>query len=306
MAESRRLDTLASHVPGGGDAARLCAGGAYKPPRVWQNTMEENRFSGMNRPTAGVRTEKALPVGKHPLQLHSLGTPNGQKVTILLEELNDALNVEYDAWMVNIMSGDQFTSGFVAANPNSKIPALVDRSDPAKPVRLFESGSILVYLAEKYGRFLPKDPAARAECFNWLMWQMASGPFMGGAFGHFYAYAPEPLKYPIDRYAMEVKRIIDVADRHLADKEYLCGSEYTIADMANYPWFKALFGGGYVRDGVKCNEFLETHTYKNVVAWLDRMGKRPAVARGMRVNRPGGKGSVRERHSRADFEPKRK
>lgn len=309
MASFRRLRVTAAHIAHADVSCRLAsgacsgeAGAAYVPPRVWKNDAEENRFSGINRPTAGARTEQPLPEGRHPFQLHSLGTPNGQKVSILLEELNEALGIEYDAWPVNIMSGDQFTSGFVSANPNSKIPALVDRTDPSSPIRVFESGSILLHLADKYGRFIPAGPGPRAECISWLMWQMSSAPFIGGGFGHFYAYAPRKMKYPIDRYTMEVKRTIDVADQRLKDREYLCGSEYTIADIAVYPWFKSLFSGGYVSGEVPCNVFLEAHTYTNVVRWLDRIGARPAVDRGMRVNRLQGKRGLRERHSRADFD----
>lgn len=301
MPGPQRVSTIIGQVTGGPLLAQACNDDAtaYKPPRVWKNEIQENRFSAMNRPTAGARTEEALPVGKHPLQLHSLGTPNGQKVTILLEELNDAKGVEYDAWLVKIFTGDQFTSGFVGANPNSKIPALVDRSNPSKPIRVFESGAILLHIAEKYDMFLPRDATVRAECFSWLMWQMGSAPLIGGGFGHFYAYAPDKLKYPIDRYSMEMKRLMDVADQHLADKDYFCGSEYTIADMAIYPWMYVLCRGGYKSADVGCNEFLEAHTYKNLARWTDRMASRPAVKRGMRVNVMG---KVEERHSRADVE----
>eukprot|EP00928_Gymnodinium_smaydae_P075175 TRINITY_DN58184_c0_g1_i1.p1 TRINITY_DN58184_c0_g1~~TRINITY_DN58184_c0_g1_i1.p1 ORF type:complete len:336 (+),score=71.08 TRINITY_DN58184_c0_g1_i1:137-1144(+) len=278
---------------------------AYVPPRIWtEEGVQENRFSGLNRPTAGARGDRTLPVGTHALQLYSLGTPNGQKVTILLEELNETLGIEYDAWIVNIMSGDQFGSGFVALNPNSKIPALLDREAGASQggTRVFESGAILIYLAEKYGRFLPTEPRTRAECFSWLMWQVGSAPLIGGGFGHFYAYAPTKWKYPIDRYAMEVKRLLDVADRHLAENQYFCGSEYTIADMAIFPWLRTLCRGGYKAGDVGCDTFLQTSTYRHVARWLALLEERPAVRRGLRVNRPGGTGAVRERHSRQDFD----
>ncbi len=274
---------------------------AYTPPKVWQwNKENGGRFANINRPTAGATHEKELPVGDHPLQLYSLGTPNGVKVTILLEELlavgvGDA---EYDAWLVNIGDGSQFGSGFVAINPNSKIPALVDRSvNP--PARVFESGAILLYLAEKFGKFIPSDPAARAECYSWLFWQMGSAPFLGGGFGHFYAYAPEKFEYPIDRYAMETKRLLDVLNRNLAEREYMIGNEYTIADMANYPWWGALV----LHNIYDASEFLDVGSYEHVVRWAKVIEARPAVQRGRRVNRPWGSEETRvvERHSAADF-----
>lgn len=257
--------------------------GQYIPPNVW--TWDEasgGKFASINRPIAGSTHEKELPVGKHPLQLYSLGTPNGQKVTIMLEELLALGNsgAEYDAWLINIGNGDQFGSGFVEINPNSKIPALVDRSGPV-PVRIFESGAILVHLAEKFDAFLPTDQATRAETLSWLFWQMGSAPFLGGGFGHFFAYAPTKQAYPINRYAMEVKRQLDVLDRRLADHEFIAGADYTIADMAIWPWYGGLVKGWLYEAG----EFLAVQDYKNVVRWADQLFERPAVARGRMVNR---------------------
>ncbi|MBP1888275.1 glutathione-dependent disulfide-bond oxidoreductase [Sinorhizobium mexicanum] len=273
----------------------------YIPPKVW--TWEKasgGTFSNINRPIAGATHEKELPVGKHPLQLYSQGTPNGQKVTIMLEELL-ALGhggAEYDAWLIRIGEGDQFSSGFVEINPNSKIPALVDRSEPT-PIRVFESGAILVYLAEKFGAFLPTDRPARAETFSWLFWQMGSAPFLGGGFGHFYAYAPTKLEYPINRYAMEAKRQLDVLDRRLADNEFVAGADYTIADMAIWPWYGGLVKG-WQYDAA---EFLSVQDYANVVRWADQIFARPAVARGRKVNRTSGTPSsqLHERHDASDF-----
>ncbi len=274
----------------------------YVPPKVWKwETESGGRFAKINRPIAGATHEKELPVGKHPLQLYSLGTPNGVKVTILLEELL-ALGhrgAEYDAFLINIGEGDQFSSGFVAANPNSKIPTLMDHSvDP--PTRVFESASILLYLAEKFGEFLPTEHGPRTECLNWLFWQMGSAPYLGGGFGHFYAYAPEKIKYAIDRYTMEVKRQVDVLDRHLADAEYMAGDEYTIADMAIWPWYGGLVAG--VMYGAA--EFIEAHTYENVRRWGKQISERPAVKRGRMVNRTYGppESQLRERHDASDFE----
>lgn len=274
----------------------------YTPPRVWQwNRDSGDPFANMNRPSAGPTHEKDLPVGKHPLQLYSLATPNGQKVTILLEELLERgfKDAEYDAHLIRISEGDQFGSGFVKVNPNSKIPALLDRSvDP--PIRVFESGSILLYLAEKFGAFLPADPAGRTECLNWLFWQMASAPFVGGGFGHFYAYAKEKYEYPINRYTLETKRQLDVLDRQLAENEYVAGDEYTIADIASWPWY-----GGLVRGtAYDAATFLEVHTYKNVVRWAEQIAGRPAVQRGRMVNRTSGDPAeqLHERHDASDFE----
>jgi GST-like protein len=272
----------------------------YTPPKVWTWDKESGgRFANINRPIAGATHEKELPVGEHPLQLYSLGTPNGVKVTVLLEELLEAgHDAEYDAWLINIGDGNQFGSGFVAINPNSKIPALLDRSTP-EPTRVFESGAILLYLAEKYGAFLPTAPTQRAECFSWLFWQMGSAPFLGGGFGHFYAYAPEKWEYPINRYAMEVKRLADVLDQRLADNQFLCGNEYTIADMANYAWFGALV----LHNIYDAAEFLDVASYSNVIRWAKEIEARPAVGRGRRVNRTWGPEEQRvpERHSAADF-----
>ena len=277
----------------------------YLPPKVWTwDTESGGTFASINRPIAGATHDKELPVGKHPLQLYSLATPNGQKVTILLEELL-ALGhsgAEYDAWLIKIGDGDQFGSGFVGVNPNSKIPALMDHSG-ATPIRVFESGAILQYLAEKFGAFFPTEPAARAECLSWLFWQMGSAPFLGGGFGHFYAYAPIKIKYAIDRYAMEVKRQLDVLDRHLAENRYLAGSEYTIADMAVWPWYgKIALGQAYGDAGA----FLEADGYKNVMRWTLEIGERPAVKRGSMVNKTSGDPSeqLHERHDASDFDTK--
>jgi GST-like protein len=273
---------------------------AYTPPKVWQwNKENGGRFANINRPVAGATHEKELPVGEHPFQLYSLGTPNGVKVTIMFEELL-ALGhsgAEYDAWLVNIGTGDQFGSGFVAINPNSKIPALLDCSGP-EPVRVFESGAILLHLAEKFGAFLPTTQPKRAETLSWLMWQMGAAPFLGGGFGHFYAYAPFKIEYAIDRYAMEVKRQLDVLDRRLAEAEYVAGDEYTIADMAIWPWYGLLAKGGAYEAG----EFLQVQDYKNVQRWTEQIGQRPAVKRGRLVNRAQGDKVVPERHSAADID----
>ncbi len=276
----------------------------YTPPKVWKWDAESGgRFAKINRPIAGATHEKELPVGKHPLQLYSLGTPNGVKVTVLLEELL-ALGhsgAEYDAWLINIGEGNQFGSGFEAVNPNSKIPALLDRSGP-KPIRVFESGAILLYLAEKFGAFLPTDPAQRAECYSWLFWQMGSAPYLGGGFGHFYAYAPEKYEYAINRFTMEVKRQLDVLDRHLAHNQYCCGNLYTIADMAIWPWYGALVKGTLYESG----EFLEVQTYTNVMRWADAIAARAAVKRGRIVNRTWGapESQLPERHDAHDFDTK--
>jgi GST-like protein len=272
----------------------------YEPPKVWTWDKENGgQFASINAPTAGAREAVKLSVGKHPIQLYSLGTPNGVKVTIMLEELLAAghTGAEYDAWLIKIYTGEQFGSDFVAINPNSKIPAMMDYSqDP--PLRLFESGSMLVYLAEKFGAFLPTDIAKRTETFNWLMWQMGSAPFVGGGFGHFYAYAPFKIEYAIDRYAMETKRQLDVLDKQLADKEFIIGDEITIADFAIFPWYGSIMRGGY-----SAQEFLSTRDYKNVERWVAQMEARPAVRRGQMVNaanRPGG--GIEERHSAADLD----
>ncbi len=274
----------------------------YTPPKVWQWEQDAGgKFGSINRPTAGAREQKDLPVGKHPLQLYSLATPNGVKVTIMLEELLQAghSGAEYDAFLIDIMEGDQFSSGFVAINPNSKIPALVDRSH-GKQQRVFESGSILLYLAEKFNAFIPSEPAARTECLSWLFWQMGSAPFLGGGFGHFYAYAPEKLEYPINRYAMEVKRQLDVLDQHLKNNPYMAGEEYSIADMAIWPWYGVLV----LNKVYDAAEFLQTHKYKNLVEWTKRIEDRPAVQRGIRVNKTWGEESqqLRERHDASDFD----
>jgi len=274
----------------------------YTPPKVWEwNKSNGGRFANINRPIAGPTHEKDLPVGRHPLQLYSLATPNGQKVTILLEELL-ALGhsgAEYDAWLIKIGDGDQFGSGFVEVNPNSKIPALMDRSGP-KPIRVFESGAILLYLAEKFGAFLPKDTAKRAECLSWLFWQMGSAPYVGGGLGHFYAYAPVKIEYAIDRFAMETKRQLDVLNRRLAENEFLAGDEYTIADIAVFPWY-----GGLVKGWLyEAAEFLSVHEYDHVHRWADAILDRPAVQRGRMVNRVSGEPSTQlhERHDASDFE----
>ena len=276
----------------------------YTPPSVWTwNKASGGRFANINRPIAGATHEKELPVGRHPLQLYSLGTPNGQKVTIMLEELLALghTGAEYDAWLIKIGDGDQFGSGFVAINPNSKIPALLDRSG-ATPIRVFESGAILMHLAEKFGAFLPTDPAKRAETLSWLFWQMGSAPYLGGGFGHFYAYAPTKIEYAIDRFAMETKRQLDVLDRRLAETEYLAGSDYTIADIAVWPWYGGLAKG--LLYGAA--EFLAVHEYKNVNRWADAIGQRPAVKRGRIVNRLQGDpaAQLHERHDASDFETK--
>jgi GST-like protein len=274
----------------------------YVPPKVWTwNKDNGGRFANINRPVAGPTHDKDLPVGKHPMQLYSLGTPNGVKVTVMLEELlaRGHAGAEYDAWLIKINEGDQFSSGFVAANPNSKIPALMDHSGET-PIRVFESAAILMHLAEKFGEFLPTDPALRAECLSWVMWQMGSAPFLGGGFGHFYAYAPFKIEYAIDRYAMEVKRQMDVLDRRLAESEYLAGGDYTIADIAVWPWYGALAKGVLYEAG----EFLQVQDYKHVNRWADQIGARPAVKRGRMVNRVFGDPAacLPERHDAADFE----
>ena len=277
------------------------ANSPYVPPKVWQwEQGNGGKFANINRPISGATHEKALPVGKHPLQLYSLGTPNGQKVTIMLEELL-ALGIkeaEYDAWLVNIGEGDQFSSGFVEVNPNSKIPALVDRSGE-EPIRVFESGSILTYLAEKFSALLPTTQPERAETFSWLFWQMGSAPFAGGGFGHFYAYAPEKFEYPINRFAMETKRQLDVLDKRLANHKYVAGDSYTIADIAIWPWYGALVKG-WLYDAAAV---LSVHEYKNVIRWADEVYARPAVQRGRRVNRLQGDPAqqVRERHDASDI-----
>ncbi|UFW68413.1 glutathione-dependent disulfide-bond oxidoreductase (plasmid) [Rhizobium laguerreae] len=274
----------------------------YTPPKVWTwNKANGGQFASINRPIAGPTHDKELPIGRHPLQLYSLGTPNGQKVTIMLEELLTLGHegAEYDAWLIRIGDGDQFGSGFVAINPNSKIPALMDRSGP-KPIRVFESGAILTYLAEKFDAFLPTEPSARAECLSWLFWQMGSAPYLGGGFGHFYAYAPTKIEYAIDRFAMEVKRQLDVLDRRLAESEYLAGSQYTIADIAVWPWY-----GGLVKGWTYgAAEFLQVEDYKNVLRWADTIHSRPAVQRGRMVNRLSGEPSsqLHERHDARDFD----
>jgi GST-like protein len=276
---------------------------AYEPPKVWTWDKESGgKFAGINRPISGATHEKELPIGRHPLQLYSLATPNGVKVTVMLEELL-ALGhsgAEYDAWLIRI-DGNQFGSGFVGVNPNSKIPALMDYSEP-EPLRIFESGSILVYLAEKFGAFLPTDRKTRTECMSWLFWQMGAAPYLGGGFGHFYAYAPTKIEYAIDRFAMEVKRQLDVLDRRLADNEYLSGGDYSIADIAVWPWYGALAKGLLYGAG----EFLSVHEYKNVLRWTEAIAKRPAVRRGRMVNRISGDpaSQLHERHEASDFDTK--
>ena len=274
----------------------------YTPPKIWSpDKANGGRFASINRPVAGATHEKELPVGRHPLQLYSQGTPNGVKVTVMLEELLAAghKGAEYDAWLIRISEGDQFGSGFVAVNPNSKIPALMDRSGPT-PIRVFESGAILMYLAEKFGAFLPLEGAKRAECLSWLFWQMGSAPFLGGGFGHFYAYAPTKIEYAIDRYAMEVKRQLDVLDRRLAESPYLAGDDYTIADLAVWPWYGVLVKGEVYDAG----EFLQVQSYTHVVRWADQIAQRPAVQRGRMVNRTSGEPSsqLHERHDASDFD----
>ena len=274
----------------------------YTPPKVWKPAEETGgRFASINRPIAGATHEKDLPVGRHPHQLYSLATPNGIKVAIMFEELlalghQDA---EYDAWLIQIMDGDQFSSGFVAVNPNSKIPALLDVST-SPPTRVFESGAILFYLAEKFGEFLPTDPSARAECMSWLFWQMGSAPYLGGGFGHFYAYAPEKFQYPIDRFTMEVKRQLDVLDRNLAERQFLCGDDYNIADIATYAWY----GNVVLHDQYEATEFLDVKSYKNVVRWTTEIDERPAVQRGRRVNKIRGPEELQlaERHDASDLD----
>ena len=273
----------------------------YTPPKVW--TWEPGNggaFANINRPTAGAQTEKELPIGKHPLQLYSLGTPNGVKVTVMLEELLAAghSSAEYDAWLIKIGNGDQFGSGFVAVNPNSKIPALMDHSTPT-PTRVFESGAILMYLAEKFGAFLPTDPSARAECLSWLFWQMGSAPYLGGGFGHFYAYAPEKYEYPIERFTMEVKRQLDVLDKHLAKHTYMAGEEYSIADIAIWPWYGELVHGNLYEAG----KFLDVTSYEHLQRWTKLIAGRPAVERGRKINRTWGDASeqIHERHSSKDL-----
>jgi GST-like protein len=276
----------------------------YVPPKIWQwNTESGGKFASINRPSAGPTHQADLPVGKHPLQLYSLATPNGVKVTILLEELL-ALGIkgaEYDAFLINIMEGEQFSSGFVAVNPNSKIPALVDNNNDIK-LPIFESGAIMLYLAEKFDAFLPKEPQLKAHCLSWIFWQVGSGPYLGGGFGHFYAYAPEKFEYPIERFTMEVKRQLDVLDRHLANNKYMCGDQYTIADMAIWPWYGAL-----VQNKVyEAAEFLQTSSYKNLVRWTEEISQREAVKRGVMVNRSWGEldEQLHERHDASDFELK--
>jgi GST-like protein len=282
----------------------MSASSEYTPPKVWTwNKANGGRFANINRPIAGPTHDKELPIGRHPLQLYSLGTPNGVKVTIMLEELL-ALGhsgAEYDAWLIRINDGDQFGSGFVSVNPNSKIPALMDRSGPTQ-IRVFESGAILTYLAEKFGAFLPTEAAARAECLSWLFWQMGSAPYLGGGFGHFYAYAPTKIEYAIDRFAMETKRQLDVLDRRLAESQYLGGNDYTIADIAVWPWYGGLVKG-WLYEGA---EFLQVQEYKNVLRWANEIGERPAVKRGRMVNRIFGDPSTQlhERHDASDFETK--
>lgn len=276
----------------------------YTPPKIWSADKESGgRFANINRPTAGPTHDKELPVGRHPLQLYSLGTPNGVKVTVMLEELLAAghMGAEYDAWLIRINEGEQFGSGFVSVNPNSKIPALLDRSGPT-PIRVFESGAILIHLAEKFGAFLPADGDKRAECLSWLFWQVGSAPFLGGGFGHFYAYAPTKIEYAIDRYAMEVKRQLDVLDRRLAQSPYLAGDEYTIADMAVWPWYGTLVKGQLYEAG----EFLQVKAYTNVLRWTNQIAQRPAVKRGRMVNRTFGEpaSQLHERHDAGDFETK--
>ncbi len=279
----------------------------YEPATVWTWRQGENggQFASINRPTAGAQAEKELPRGEHPLQLYSLATPNGVKVTIMLEELlaTGHAGAEYDAWLIRIRDGDQFGSGFVAINPNSKIPAMVDYSEPA-PVRLFESGSILLYLADKFGAFIPEDRAGRAETLNWLFWQMGSAPYLGGGFGHFYAYAPEKWQYPIDRFTMEVKRQLDVLDKRLAETRFIAGDAYTIADMAVWPWYGVLTMPGAIYNDAAT--FLDAQSYTNVVRWRDEIAARPAVQRGRKVNRVSGpeQDQLHERHAASDFDTK--
>ena len=276
----------------------------YAPPKVWTwDQGNGGKFANINRPVSGATQTKELPIGRHPMQLYSLATPNGVKVSVMLEELLEKghAGAEYDAWLIKINEGEQFGSGFVAANPNSKIPALFDHSGDT-PVRIFESGAILQYLAEKFDAFMPTSAAARAECLSWLFWQMGSAPFLGGGFGHFYAYAPAKFEYPINRYAMEVKRQLDVLDRQLADNRFVAGPDYTIADMAIWPWYGTLVKGQLYEAG----EFLSVHEYKNVLRWTDEIAQRPAVQRGRKVNRAWGEPSsqLHERHEASDFDDK--
>lgn len=273
----------------------------YTPPEVWKwESKSGGKFANINRPIAGSTHEKELPRGEHPLQLHSMGTPNGVKVTVMLEELLAAghAGAEYDAWMIQIGEGDQFGSGFVGINPNSKIPALLDTTNDT---RVFESGSILLYLAEKFNAFIPQDPKGRTECLNWLFWQMGSAPYLGGGFGHFYAYAPEKYEYPINRFSMETKRQLDVLDKHLADNEYFCGDEYSIADMAIWPWYGALVKGLLYGESAK---FLSVHEYKNMLRWTDAIAERTPVKRGRIINRTWGapNAQLRDRHNAADID----
>ncbi len=279
------------------------ADSTYTPPEVWSSdTVSGGKFANINRPTAGAREDKDLPVGKHPFQLYSLATPNGVKANIIFEELLEAGHSEadYDAWLINIGEGEQFTSGFVDINPNSKIPAMVDCSG-AEPIRVFESGAILMHMAEKFGKFLPTEAAARAEVLSWLFWQIGSAPFIGGGFGHFYAYAPEKYEYPINRYAMEVKRLFSVADQRLADAQFLGGADYTVADMPTYPWFAPFVTGNIYGEATK---FLSIHEYENVARWVHEIAARPAVDRAKRVNRTWGDEATNlpERHSSSDFD----
>ena len=276
----------------------------YVPPKIWTwNKESGGRFASINRPIAGPTHDKELPVGRHPLQLYSLATPNGVKVTVMLEELLtiDKAGAEYDAWLIRITEGQQFGSGFVAVNPNSKIPALLDRSGPS-PIRVFESGAILLYLAEKFGAFIPTEQPKRAECLSWLFWQMGSAPYLGGGFGHFYAYAPMKIEYAVDRFAMETKRQLDVLDRRLSESEYLAGSDYTIADIAVFPWYGALAKGLLYSAG----EFLQVQEYTHVQRWSDAIAQRPAVQRGRKVNCAWGdpKDQLHERHDAGDFDTK--
>ena len=280
----------------------MTADADYVPPKIWVwNKPNGGQFANINRPIAGPTQEKELPVGRHPFQLYSLATPNGVKATVMLEELLAAghKGAEYDAWLIRIGEGDQFGSGFVAVNPNSKIPALMDRSGP-KPIRVFESGAILLHLAEKFGAFVPSDPAARAECLSWLFWQVGSGPFLGGGFGHFYAYAPTKIEYAIDRFAMEVKRQLDVLDRRLGQSRYLAGDDYTIADIAAWPWYGLLAKG----EAYDAGEFLQVQDYKHLQRWTAEIDARPAVKRGRRVNRVFGDEAMQlpERHDASDFD----
>ena len=294
--------TISSLMSPQHEESRMTSETDYQPPKVWTwNTESGGTWASINRPIAGPTHEEELPVGDHPLQLYSLGTPNGQKVTILLEELLAAgeTGAEYDAHLVRIGEGDQFSSGFVEVNPNSKIPALLDRST-TPPTRVFESGAILLYLAEKFGRFVPEDPAARAECLSWLFWQMGSAPYLGGGFGHFYAYAPVKIEYAIDRFTMEVKRQLDVLDRNLAERAFIAGESFTVADMAVWPWYGSLVRGALYDAG----EFIDAGSYRNVQRWAETVAERPAVRRGRLVNRTWGplEEQLHERHDASDFE----